>query len=86
MKSAASELALPLPPAGACRECGLECGVTALLTWLTRCSQMQGLGPVVQDKHVKVITTPTGKQCKGQVACACGGGGVLAVLAVRLLA
>ena len=36
-------------------------GVTALLTWLTRCSQMQALGLVVQDKHVKIITTPTGK-------------------------
>ena len=56
-------------------ESGLEVGVTALLTWLTRCSQMQALGLVVQDKHVKVITTPTGKQCKGQVACAWGGGG-----------
>lgn len=38
------------------RRCGLELGVTVVLTWLTRCSQMRGLGLVVRDQCVKLIT------------------------------
>ncbi|PSC69633.1 pentatricopeptide repeat-containing protein [Micractinium conductrix] len=37
------------------RDTSLELAITALLTWLTRAAQLQALGLVVRDKHVKVI-------------------------------
>ena len=43
------------PPPPTCRDTSLELAITALLTWLTRAAQLQALGLVVRDKHVKVI-------------------------------
>ncbi|KAL4429625.1 hypothetical protein ABPG77_008674 [Micractinium sp. CCAP 211/92] len=45
------------------RACSLEVGVAALLTWLTRCVQLQPLGLVVRDRHVKIILS--GQPCQG---------------------
>lgn len=33
----------------------MEVGVAAVLTWLTRCAQLQPLGLVVRDRHIKLI-------------------------------
>ena len=48
-------LTLDADAACCCRGCGLELGVAVVLTWLTRCSQVQPLGLVVRDKQVKII-------------------------------
>ncbi|KAL4458358.1 hypothetical protein ABPG75_013223 [Micractinium tetrahymenae] len=44
------------------RDCGPEVGVAAVLTWLTRCAQVQPLGLVVRDRHVKLILS--GQPCQ----------------------
>ncbi|GAB4822151.1 hypothetical protein N2152v2_009197 [Parachlorella kessleri] len=38
------------------RGCGLEEGVTVLLTWLTRVAQLQPQGLTVKDRTIKIIT------------------------------